>query len=793
MAQRPPSLGFAGMGDDAYSSVTSAIVFMLFVVSGSAYIIVAKLIGVAQIYVTFVPVLTMIGYAVLIWLARNLRLRDDQAGDNLYYMGFLFTLTSLGVSLYQFNAARAAEEIVQNFGIAIGSTITGIALRVIFNQMRQDPIEVERTMRLELADAARRVRRELDATVVEFGYIRRISQQSAADSFDHVAAKIDEIATRLLGAIADVASRSALPLEDASQRSADALTDASNIMADGLAATARQLAADIEGLSASVVDISATINEVAAKLERLQTPDGVIEVRIELGDPVPDRRGGAVFHAFRSASRNAAGCRRGGKDRRRRLGDIARRAARTRRVELRGKPRRAQVGQGIERCGDADARAIHRQCLGAGPDAAQYRGADRPRIPQFRRGGRQIGLRHGVAGPGLQRHPGDDPDERGNLGDRLRKAGGPRRGYRTAACGSQERGDRVMSGSIARQTASYRQGLVLGLTMAEIMLLLVFSLLIAIGVALAAERAGREQVMLRLRGAEAAAAASGAVVEEIRRNPRIAEFLDRAAAKPVSAQAVDQFWRTLVESDEIVDAMERRGVSRAALRQGGEYFARMQQLKEAGFDPDKALKGAALAAAIEDALPRDAVAGRTPEQLAALVAKGLAASAMHGEPNPKDGHTWPPIINLSEAGGYYFATRSAELQPEFEAILRTAVVDKLLEIAASFQVDVIEVIGHTDERALSGGLSNLDRELPAATSGTKGVGVLQPADNAGLGLARALAVVEVLASEPGLRNFRILPLSGAQLIGTDGRLTRWDEQGDVRERRRIEIRMRKSM
>jgi hypothetical protein len=137
MAQRPPSQGFAGMGDDAYSSVTSAIVFVLFVASGSAYIIVAKLIGVAQIYVTLVPVLAMIGYAVLIWRARNLRPRDDQAGDNLYYMGFLFTLTSLGVSLYQFNAAHAAKEIVQNFGIAIGSTITGIALKVIFNQMRQ--------------------------------------------------------------------------------------------------------------------------------------------------------------------------------------------------------------------------------------------------------------------------------------------------------------------------------------------------------------------------------------------------------------------------------------------------------------------------------------------------------------------------------------------------------------------------------------------------------------------------------------------------------------------------------
>jgi hypothetical protein len=55
-----------------------------------------------------------------------------------------------------------------------------------------------------------------------------------------------------------------------------------------------------------------------------------------------------------------------------------------------------------------------------------------------------------------------------------------------------------------------------------------------------------------------------------------------------------------------------------------------------------------------------------------------------------------------------------------------------------------------------------------------------------------LAVVKVLSFDPRLRAFRILPLSAAQLIGTDGKLTRWDGRGDVRERRRIEIRMRKS-
>jgi hypothetical protein len=125
--------------------------------------------------------------------------------------------------------------------------------------------------------------------------------------------------------------------------------------------------------------------------------------------------------------------------------------------------------------------------------------------------------------------------------------------------------------------------------------------------------------------------------------------------------------------------------------------------------------------------------------------------------------------------------------------LRTVVVDRLLEIAESYDVDVIEVIGHTDEQAVNGRGSNLDRALASVTTGLSGAGVLQWADNAGLGLARALSVVERLSADSRLRNFRILPLSAAQLIGTDGRMTRWDSHGDVRERRRIEIRMRKSV
>src|SRR5262245_10779041 len=342
-----------------------------------------------------------------------------------------------------------------------------------------------------------------------------------------------------------------------------------------------------------------------------------------------------------------------------------------------------------------------------------------------------------------------------------------------------------MSETIGRQAASYRQGLVLGLTMAEIMLLLVFCMLIAVGVGLANERAKLLDTMLRLKKVEAAAAADRAIVDTIKRNPRLAELLAQATGS-ASQREIDEFWRKLVESNDVVAKLGHQGVSLIALKEEGDYFAKMQRLLKDGIDPDKIARGLALASAIDTkSTPK-----LTPQQVAALIEKGIAASKPQKE-NDRGGHNWPPIINLSEAGGYYFATGSAVLTADFAMALRNIVISRLVEIAQSFDVDVIEVIGHTDEQPVTSHASNLDRYLSSVTLGGADAAVLQWSDNAGLGLARALAVVKVLASDARLAAFRILPLSGAQLIDTDGRLTRW-EGGDVRERRRIEIRMRKS-
>ena len=200
--------------------LVGGLLFFAVVVVGSGYIILSKLSDFGAVAVTAVPVLIMLGYAFLLG-ARPFRLRDDQSGDNLYYMGFLFTLTSLAVSLYQFSAAGSAEQIVQNFGIAIASTIAGITLRILFNQMRRDPVEVEATARLELAEASRRVKRELESAILEFGYFRRMTQQSITDALDEVKETVSSAHQQFAGELAKLATTANKPFEDAFQRSGE--------------------------------------------------------------------------------------------------------------------------------------------------------------------------------------------------------------------------------------------------------------------------------------------------------------------------------------------------------------------------------------------------------------------------------------------------------------------------------------------------------------------------------------------------------------------------------------------
>lgn len=152
------------------------------------------------------PVIVMGMYASAVTLVPRTRLRLDQAGDNLYYLGFTYTLCSLAITLYRFHATEGTVDyIVSNFGIALATTIVGVVSRVWLHQMRDDPLELERETRSELTEAVSRLRAEIDHAVREFNHFNRTLQQSAQEAIEaqgHVALETLDKSTKQYAEVA---------------------------------------------------------------------------------------------------------------------------------------------------------------------------------------------------------------------------------------------------------------------------------------------------------------------------------------------------------------------------------------------------------------------------------------------------------------------------------------------------------------------------------------------------------------------------------------------------------------
>ena len=144
------------------SDTGDQVLFTFFLGIGAVIVVGLKWVGFDALLVAGVPLAILLTYGVVSYRARQFRLREDKLGDNIYYMGFLFTLISLAYAICFYNPGdSSAATIIQSFGLALSSTIGGVYGRVICNQMREDPVEFENEARYSLSDASNKLRAQL--------------------------------------------------------------------------------------------------------------------------------------------------------------------------------------------------------------------------------------------------------------------------------------------------------------------------------------------------------------------------------------------------------------------------------------------------------------------------------------------------------------------------------------------------------------------------------------------------------------------------------------------------------
>lgn len=252
-------------------------------VLGGAFLIYLKWMQAPQWGVTIIAISLIFTYAGVVHYFPKLRLREDQLGDNCYYLGFLFTLLSLSWALWEFAHSGKEEDIVANFGLALGSTIAGVLLRVSINQARKDVLETETDARMALAQSVTRLRVEIDDAVLALSAFHKQTEQIAADA---IRASADRAAKALDESIAKVGNSSTSALEKIETAFADFSTHAQqlNEVSAGTVKGMKSLLNRIEKIEAPndmllrrLEPALAAVDEVSKRLrDRIEADDALL-------------------------------------------------------------------------------------------------------------------------------------------------------------------------------------------------------------------------------------------------------------------------------------------------------------------------------------------------------------------------------------------------------------------------------------------------------------------------------------------------------------------------------------
>ena len=370
----------------------------------------------------------------------------------------------------------------------------------------------------------------------------------------------------------------------------------------------------------------------------------------------------------------------------------------------------------------------------------------------------------------------------------------------------------VTETSITTDSESYRRGVVFGLTMAEVLLLLIFCILLFLKLVsdrlqekereLAEERvlttfliseneqlkSDYQEVKIRAdildERSKVLAAKMAQMPDTVENTELIQEIVEATIVlEEINPEKASEFLYNLRENPQFLSQMQMTTI---------DEFSELTTRAQYSVSPQEFAVLSNLSPSEKENLIQNAPAA---SQLSPSEFEEMQTNAKLYEKAPKsekeEGNNWPPIISLSEAQNYSFRVGNATLAPQFSSALKGGIAQEILAILQQYDADVIEVIGHTDPQPMrSNRVTNLDKAASDFLNSNSDVS-LSARDNAGLGYARALSVTRELMKVPELSNYTILPYSAAQMITPNEEISDGLSAFNGEQLRRIEIRVRR--
>jgi hypothetical protein len=197
------------------------------------------------------PLAVMAVYIFLGVMRRDRDVTDEKFADSCYYLGFIFTISSIIFALFDLpNIGARIEEIAVRFGAAMLSTVFGLIVRVYLVSFKAEVSDAIRNAEDELINAIRRFQDQLTMSVERLRDFQGQVDKASGETVERVKMQVEKMSQ-------DHAEKLSTFFTDLTQKNQQAFSKA----LDEVSISSQRLSASVDAYTKGMNDNLASIEQ----------------------------------------------------------------------------------------------------------------------------------------------------------------------------------------------------------------------------------------------------------------------------------------------------------------------------------------------------------------------------------------------------------------------------------------------------------------------------------------------------------------------------------------------------
>ena len=258
-------------------------IFLTLFLLGSAIIILGIGYNLHFIITVIAPAAIIVVYFLIGQTRQKIGVSKEHFADSIYYLGFLFTLTSLGTSLFKVAGAYDLNSLVNAFSLALGTTILGLSLRLYVSNFGENDSSARAEAQREILDEVRLFSSHMRSAT-------QIINQSNQASQTSIQLALTEIITEFKGAMSETVTnyknsvnKSVTNLETPIKKLATMVNEYNNVLSTSLSDHAvitklnKKTSASLENLNSKFENLEKSVDSASEQFNLIKDMEKSVE------------------------------------------------------------------------------------------------------------------------------------------------------------------------------------------------------------------------------------------------------------------------------------------------------------------------------------------------------------------------------------------------------------------------------------------------------------------------------------------------------------------------------------